>query len=262
MFVDGGRPDWFPPGCIATGGLPAGWPPPGAGAGGASLFAAGAGAAGGRPGMFVDGGRPDWFPPGCIATGGLSPGRPPPGAGAGGACLFAAGAGAAGGRPGMFVDGGRPGWFPPGCVATGGLPAGRPPAAAGAGADLRRVFRASGLRGTPLDLSSSGRCCSKLTGRGGGAVLEATCRGATSRAGAVAGVCPPRTAALVGTTLALAIKLTLPTAPAGTVTAIFPTGRPEANPSLGTTISAPLTLTFSYWMLVIAAFRTLTLVVA
>ena len=91
-----------------------------------------------------------------------------------------------------------------------------------------------------------GRCCSKLTGRGGGAVFATTCRGATSRAGAVAGACPPRTASLVGTTAAEAIKLACPTAPGETTTRSLRYRLCRRQTCcLGTPVTAPFTLAFS-----------------
>jgi hypothetical protein len=113
------------------------------------------------------------------------------------------------------------------------------------GPDFRRLFRASGLSGTPLDFSSNGRCCSKLGARGGGAALDTTCRGTTSRAGALEGARPPRTASLVGTTAAVVITLERPIADAGTTTEFRPTGFPEANVLLETPVTAPFTEAFS-----------------
>jgi hypothetical protein len=79
--------------------------------------------------------------------------------------------------------------------------------------------------------------------------------------GAAAGACPPSTAAFVGTTAALVITLDFPTALAGTTTATFATGCPEANALLGTAVTAPFTFAFSYVMLLIVVFLNVTSVV-
>jgi hypothetical protein len=109
----------------------------------------------------------------------------------------------------------------------------------------RRFALVAADSGTPFDFSSSGRCCSKLTGRGGGAVFETTCRGAAKFFGATAGAWPPSTASFVGTTAAAPITLVRPTALAGITTELLPTALPEANVALDTPVTAPRAAEFS-----------------